>query len=369
LIVDCEKFDRIVLDLLYDELDELTTAAARRHTEHCSRCRGIASGLRATRHVGALPLVEAPSGLSERIFEAERRARASLPVRARFGRGISVLAGYAMRPQLAMAALLLLMIGSSLLFLRVRPGARESVRVTERGVPETESEAVALVPAPEQARAGESKAPAAAAPVERELRRDKAEADEPGFAAAPPAVEDSKQATADEVASDAGTGDETFDRAMSDYRAGRYDEAQKGFAEVVAKGGQNAASASLFAAQALRRVSGCGAAAPRFESVGAQNRGTGIGNEATWQAADCYRALGHSDDARRNYDQLVGIAGYDDRAQRALASLDEDRVAARKAAPAKAAAKPATKAGAKAPQAAPAPKATDDSAQKSNSAY
>jgi len=26
--VDCEKFDRIVLDLLYDELDELTTAAA-----------------------------------------------------------------------------------------------------------------------------------------------------------------------------------------------------------------------------------------------------------------------------------------------------------------------------------------------------
>lgn len=370
--MDCEKFDRIVLDLLYDELDELTTAAARRHTEHCSRCRGIASGLRATRHVGALPLVDAPSGLSERIFEAERRARASLPVRARFGRGISVLAGYAMRPQLAMAALLLLMIGSSLLFLRVRPGARESVRVTERGVPETESEAVALVPAPEQARAGENKpAPAAAAPLEREMRRDKSEAEEPGFAAAPPAAEESKQASADDLASDGGTGDETFDRAMSDYRAGRYDEAQKGFAEVVAKGGQNAAPASLFAAQALRRVSGCGAAAPRFESVGAQNRGTGIGNEATWQAADCYRALGHSDDARRNYDQLVGVAGYDDRAQRALASLDEDRVAARKAAPTKAAAKPAPKAGAKAPAAAPAPKAsTDDNGQtKSNAAY
>ncbi len=39
--MDCEKFDRVVLDLLYEELDELTAAAARRHMEHCARCRGI----------------------------------------------------------------------------------------------------------------------------------------------------------------------------------------------------------------------------------------------------------------------------------------------------------------------------------------
>jgi len=79
--VDCEKFDRVVLDLLYEELDELTSAAAKRHMDHCSRCRAIGSGLRATREVGILPLIEAPAGLEERILETERRARAQLPLR------------------------------------------------------------------------------------------------------------------------------------------------------------------------------------------------------------------------------------------------------------------------------------------------
>ena len=111
--MDCERFDRVVLDLLYEELDELTAAAARRHVEQCVRCRGILAGLRATREVATLPLVDAPAGLEHSILEAERRARESLPLRRRLGRGVSVLAGYAMRPQLAMAALLLLAIGSS----------------------------------------------------------------------------------------------------------------------------------------------------------------------------------------------------------------------------------------------------------------
>lgn len=352
--MDCEKFDRVVLDLLYDELDELTSAAARRHMEHCSRCRGIGSGLKATRQVGVLPLVEAPSGLRERIFEAERAARAHLPVRARLGRGISVLAGYAMRPQLAMAALLLLMIGSSLLFLRARPGARESVQITERGVPEMESETVAVVPAPEQARAGEMRpapAAAAAASPERDLKRDKAAESltgEPmggGAFAAPPPGDQSAELKAEQealaLAADGGSGDEAFERALSDYRAGRYAEAQKGFDEVASRGSGNSASAALLSAQALRRANGCGVAAQRFEAVSGQNRGTGVGNEATWQAADCYRALGNSTEARKNYSQLVGVPGYDDRAQQALASLDEDRVAARKAAPAPAAKAPA----------------------------
>jgi len=246
------------------------------------------------------------------------------------------------------------MIGSSLLFLRVRPGARESVHVTERGVPESEAETVAIVPAPEQARAGEMRAaPASPSLGDREAKREKsaepmAEEQAPGFAAPPPA--DDSLATGElaqsaDKAGDAGTGDETFDRGMADYRAGRYAEAQKSFDEVVARGGSNTASAALFSAQSLRHASGCSAAAPRFESVGGRYRGTGVGNEATWQAADCYRALGHTADARRNYQQLVGVPGYEDRAQQALASLDEERVASRKAAAkppaAKAAAKPA----------------------------
>jgi hypothetical protein len=69
--VDCEKFDRIVLDLLYEELDEITSAAAERHVEHCTRCRAIVNGLRATREVGALPSVDPPDGLELRILAAE----------------------------------------------------------------------------------------------------------------------------------------------------------------------------------------------------------------------------------------------------------------------------------------------------------
>ena len=83
--MDCEKFDRIVLDLLYDELDELTSAAAKRHMEHCTRCRNIGAGLRATREVGTLPLVDAPEGLELRILEAERHATELLPLGKRLG--------------------------------------------------------------------------------------------------------------------------------------------------------------------------------------------------------------------------------------------------------------------------------------------
>ena len=156
--MDCEKFDRIVLDLMYGELDELTEAAAKRHIEHCSRCKAVSSGLRATREVGALVLVDPPPNLELGILEAERRLNAQLPLKKKLGRGVSILAVYAMRPQLAMAALLLLMIGSSLFFLRGRGGARDSVLITEHGVPETEAEHVAIRPSPE--RMGE--APAAA---------------------------------------------------------------------------------------------------------------------------------------------------------------------------------------------------------------
>ncbi len=124
--MDCERFDRITLDFLYDELDELTAAAARRHLEHCVRCRGIVAGLRATREVGALPLVDPPEGLELRILEAERQMRGQLPFRQRAGRAVSVLAGYAMRPQLAMAALLLLVIGGGLVFFRQRPNDERS---------------------------------------------------------------------------------------------------------------------------------------------------------------------------------------------------------------------------------------------------
>jgi hypothetical protein len=137
--MDSDKFDRIVLDLLYGELDELTTAAAKRHMDQSARARDIYAHFRATRQLGVLPAHTPPAGFETALLEREARILAELPVRHRLGRLVSMLAGYAMRPQLIMGALLLLMIGSSLMFVRARPGLHSAVQVTERGAPEETS--------------------------------------------------------------------------------------------------------------------------------------------------------------------------------------------------------------------------------------
>ncbi len=268
--MDCEKFDRIVIDLLEGELDELTSAAARRHMEHCTRCRGIGSGLRATREVGALPLVDAPEGLELRILEAERQATQLLPIGKRLGRALSLLAGYAMRPQLAMAALLMLMIGSSLFFLRAQPGDREHVLVTERGVPEIDNDSVAViakkVDIPEPARAA-PRAGAAASPSPRAdegvARRERAldakaeprgpnaprafappaPAEAPGGAALGAASGDDRDLEGANIA--VSDSDASYDAAMAAYRDGRYSEAELRFDEIASQGGPHAANAAL----------------------------------------------------------------------------------------------------------------------------
>jgi TolA-binding protein len=365
--VDCEKFDRIVLDLLYDELDELTSAAAKRHMEHCMRCRNIGAGLRATRAVGMLPLVDAPEGLELRILEAERHVTELLPLGKRLGRGLSLIAGYAMRPQLAMAALLMLMIGSSLLFLRAQPGDREHVLVTERGVPESDNDSVAVMPKKGDSLAPESARVAAARPTVRSddgaPRRDRAAAESKAEArpqaapvdALPPAAPSPTalgggvaqgfgNPTADDKADDvtsegAGDTDASYNAALAAYRDGRYSEAQRRFAAIATQGGSHAGRAALYEVQALRMVSGCPSAAPRFEEVHSRYPGA-VGNDAAWQAADCFRSLGELSRARQDYQDLMSDPNYKGRAQDAIAELDQraadQDVAARKAAPARA---------------------------------
>jgi hypothetical protein len=310
--MDCERFDRVVLDLLYDELDELTGAAARRHVDGCSRCRGIASGLRATREVGALPSVDPPDGLELRILEAERKMRERLPLRQRVGRAVSVLAGYAMRPQLAMAALLLLVIGSSLVFMRARPGDRESVLVTERGVPESDSDSVAIVPIPDR----EARAAHGASPAQSAQNREK----NPALAVSVAEGEDRQSA---------------YESAMVLFRDRRYDEARQQFEAVAQKGGPEAAEAALYAAQSAKNGSGCASAAALFDQVPTRFPGTRAGYEATWQAADCYETLGETEQARRSYQALLDDPTYSERAKGALAQLDRNEgnvaVASRKA--------------------------------------
>ena len=377
--MDCEKFDRIVLDLLYDELDELTTAAAKRHMEHCARCRAIGSGLRATREVGALPLIDPPDGLEQRIVHAEERATRLLPIGKRLGRGLSLLASYAMRPQVSMAALLMLMIGSSLFFLRAQPGDREHVLVTERGVPESDNETITVLPkkveAPEPARVTAHAAPTARAdePAPRRERalEQKTETAAPAAARAAAAPAPALEAPRDSLGSGAIADDKelegssepnldsdaNYDAAMAAFRDGRYSEAQHRFEEIANLGGSHAGSAALYGAQALRRVSGCPAATPRFEEVRTRYPGS-VASDAAWQAADCYRSLGDLTRARQTYEQLEADPSYKARAKEAIAELDQrasdQEVAIRKAAAAAAAPAAPPAAAAKAKPAAPA---------------
>jgi len=137
--MDCEKFDHHVMDALYGELDELTYEALKRHVEGCARCGSVWSGLKSTRSATTLPLDEPSEGLEERILAAEKTVHRHAPWHRKIMRAAAWAGSHAMRPQLAMAALFMFVIGSSLLLLRARPGTMAPpVQVSEQGRPETQ---------------------------------------------------------------------------------------------------------------------------------------------------------------------------------------------------------------------------------------
>lgn len=321
--MDCEKFDQHLMDALYDELDELTHAAFKRHMDGCSRCSSTFAGLRATRDVGVLPLEEPSAGLEDRIFAAALAAQQKTPWHRKALRVLAWAGSHAMRPQLAMAALFVLVIGSSLLLLRPKSMLMPSpVRVTERGVP-----------APDMGEAQPD--PAMPTPV---------------AAAEPPAA------------------------APAGPMAAGAEEKSKREAEAEGKGSD--AKAALAEARAVRQKSGCGAAVKAYDEVGARFPATVVAAEAMWEAADCYKTMGDSAKARELYQALRSYASYRDRAEAELndasgnamnnAQMASRSVAGAPAPPAaapqpvaaggaKAAKKPAAEAQAsKAPQASPA---------------
>ncbi|AUX24863.1 hypothetical protein SOCEGT47_054030 [Sorangium cellulosum] len=285
--MDCERFDQHVMDALYDELDELTHAAMKRHMESCARCASAFAGLRATRDVGALPLEEPGEELEARILDAVEIAQKKTPFRRKALRALAWAGSHAMRPQLAMAALFVLVIGSSLLLLRPKSGVAP-VRVTEWG-----------------------------RPASPQL--------DPPSAAPPPAA-----------------------AALSEDGEGRRGAEQKALEAprplAAAKGEREAAepeggaSAALRDAQAVQRRSGCAAALGKLDEVGARYPGTSAAYAAMWEAAQCHRAAGDVAKARALLLTLRAVRAYSDRAERALDGLDASaaRAQAKSAAPASA---------------------------------
>lgn len=340
--MDCERFDKIALNLLYEELDELTAASARRHLHHCTRCKGIHAGLQATKELANVHLLDPPEGLRERILQAERLAHKELSLRERFGRAVSVMAGYAMRPQLAMAALLLLMVSTSLVFLRARPGGHDQVSVTERGVPGLDADTV-----PRHSIVTEPLPADAPAPTER-LARAEAPAAAAGSSEGEPKGRSARMKSsapgadlAAEPSAEGAHGGADFDAALAAYHAGRYAEAEGLFQKVAEAGGPQASRAALHEAHAARNGTGCQRAAGLYDTVATRYPGTPTADEASWHAASCYRALGQRERAAAHYRSLATRPGYADRAHQALSALEADAgelasestaVAARKAA-------------------------------------
>jgi hypothetical protein len=281
--MDCEKFDQHVIDALYDELDELTMAAMKRHMESCSRCASAFSALRATREVAVLPLEEPSEELESRILFAASAAQRKTPWHKKALRALAWAGSHAMRPQLAMAAVFVLVIGSSLLLLRAKPGttAIGPVRVTERGEPSPERDDSA-----QQAAATASPAAPSAAPVDPQ--------------AAPPPAAVAEIAPPRSAADGA---DEANDK-QKDAKA--------------TKGGSSEAQTALADARSTEGSLGCDAALPKYEDVGVRFSGTPQAAEAMWAAASCHKKRGDTNRARELYGVLAKRDDYKEKAAQAL---------------------------------------------------
>lgn len=320
--MDSDKFDRVVLDLLYGELDELTTAAARRHMDQSARAREIYAHFRATRQLGVLPSHTPPANFEAALLEREARLMAELPVRHRMGRLVSMLAGYAMRPQLIMGALLLLMLGSSLMFVRARPGVHSPVQVTERGSPESDVDVVLpLAPPPVEDTSDPSATAAPPATPTANPGSPLAEGSDAADRVVPPAP--SSPTLVDGVPAAAGAAElDPFEHAMQSYRSQSYAEARREFERVAQSGGPRAAEAALHAALSTRNISGCAAALRPLARVRSKFPRSAAAREADWRIARCHEQLGDLAAARGAYESMLDVASHTRRARRALERLN-----------------------------------------------
>lgn len=357
--MDCEKCEPLLLDELYEELDELTSAAVKRHVSGCARCGAILTGMRQARRAVSLPLVPVPEGLEDRILAAAKEAQKVVPMRSRMSRFVSIAGSWAMRPQTAMAAVFLLMIGTSAVLIRSKNYAsRDSaVSVTVQGSPSptptvagqsesVDDNAAAAAHGPSTSNATRPPVVAASAfalnePASDEDSRDKGDLNGLGLrgigagggsgpnsemlnAAAPAgAPNDSLSQQAAQPAtgfkrSGPEQAQDPYSLGAAAFRARNYAEATTRFDQAAQSGDLNAA---LWAAESTREGQGCAMALGRFEQVAQKGAGTWTGHEASLRAARCQIAMGQLDAARERLDKLAQVPSHQASAQQALSEL------------------------------------------------
>ncbi len=399
--MDCEKCEPLLLDELYEELDELTSAAVRRHVSGCARCAAILAGLRATRRLATLPLFEPPADLEARILAAAAEAQKVIPIRSRISRTVSWAGAWAMRPQTAMAALFLLMVGSTTLFLQKRHSSGGSVvTVSERGEPvaqvrETDrldlpagSKAhgvdegrarVATATATATAAAAASLAVASPATADDRAERDlggaaklKKEDESPALGKALAQVDDPLDIAPSNAGPYAGaprgaTPASPPPRAMATAAPPPMAQVQSGSGVHQGRRDGNVGDDPFTRGMAAYRGASYPEATRLFDdaaksgdknaalwagrsvkahsgcqvAVGRFDSVGGVGTypqqEAMMEAADCYRVMGQYDQARPRYQRMLAVPSFAARAQAGLDAMAQV-AAKRAAAPAKAAA-------------------------------
>ncbi len=357
--MDCEKFESALMDELYRELDELTSAAAKRHVSGCSRCAALLGGLRATRRVATLPRVEPPGDLEQRILDAAAAATPKVvPLRGRVARAVSLAGSWAMRPQTAMAAVFLVMIGTSVLLLRgksSRAPASAEMTVTEEGTPAPAAPSAVVAPAEPLA---------SAAPEAYVATRERAAAAAPAptaMFAQPPAADalDDRRSPAKSAAakSEDGLGAVALNApfhgaaggGMAALPAAAPPPSPAPVANLGAPGGSFASGSEaefgpagqagvappadpgdeLWAARAARDAAArqgrpCPSGA-RFDDVASRAPGTQSGWDALYEGALCYESLGEFGSARTRLGSLLGVPSYRDRARYTLDRINREQ--------------------------------------------
>lgn len=367
--MDCEKFEEAMMAERFGELDEVAGAALRRHRAGCTRCSATFERLRTQQPVPSdRPLSEPPVTLQEPMLEPlgpplgvrgpSKEGRAgSAAFGRRFAEVVSIAGNWAMRPETAMAALFLVMTGTSVLLLRgksSRAPANAAITVTEEGSPapsalpsaspqpsppgpptataaplagprasERYPALVGSVPLARLPASGDDlhvatkvPAPVPASPPGSPARGAVSPHDSPSDAPAPTSVAAISPAATVPSAALAPAGEiaAPYASALGAYQAGRFDDARRAF-EAIAAGDP---TAELWAARSVREERGCSAAIARFDRVAQRAAGTASGWDALFEGARCHIALGDYAGARSRFEALSNVDSFRDRVQAEL---------------------------------------------------
>lgn len=348
--MDCQTFDSSLLDALYDELDGDASRAMDEHAAGCEPCASRFARLTRTRALVSPALEETPAdGFEDRILTAAEAAIDSTPAEGRAsadegarivspppgGDGASPLAdraeptgraerrgivAFLSRPQLAMAATLVLVLGAVALL--------RSTRVQGEAAPATANRATAAEDAAHEPEPAPVVA-AGAAPPSTALAL--ASAPPSPVAAAPQAaftsdktsaVLEAPKAKASAVAS-RGSADPAFDAAKALFDANRHAEALPRF-EALAPSNP---LAELYAARCIEHTQGCSAAIARYDSAARRNAGNENGSRAALEAARCANGSGQASAARARYKALANDGHVAGEAQAELDALEAPKAA------------------------------------------